>query len=322
MRERKKQPARNVSARKGDQRIATVKLSQFEDALVIHFATEGRRINAYTFASTLVALADAAKAANASINPGYEVEVVVEAIGPGSFRALIRTLYNKSRNLLGNQVVLAIVVGIITNYIYERTFAMDNAVKVEIKTDEVIIKRGNDRIIVPRNIYDSTRIAEKNPNFSKAVTRAFDAIGRDTDIEGIGFVPAIDCPPPGVLIKRDEVQAAALLPIETPTDRIVPEQVDLQIIKAILQRSKRKWEFMWRGVKISAPVVDDKFYVDFFAHDITIAPGDILHVTLHVYQSKDLDTGIYRNVKYEVVQVLRHTPRVKQLHFPDVGTNG
>lgn len=56
-------------------------IGKFESSIVLHFDTEDTRINAYTFASTLVALADAAKAANASVNPGCEIEVVVEALG-------------------------------------------------------------------------------------------------------------------------------------------------------------------------------------------------------------------------------------------------
>lgn len=60
------------------------------------------------------------------------------------------------------------------------------------------------------------------------------------------------------------------------------------------------------------------FYIHFFAHDITIAPGDILNVTLQVHQRKDPTTGIYRNVGYEVIHVHRHSPRVKQLNLVDV----
>jgi hypothetical protein len=295
--------------------MATVNIAQFDDALVLHFETEGRRINAYTLASTLVAIADAAKAANASLNPGHEVEVVVEAIGPGSFRATIRALYKSKAGVLAGHAFAAIVLGVIGNYIYERTFAADDSVKVEVNTDEVIIEHGNDRIIVPRVVYDATRQVEKNDNFPKAVSRAFDAVASDPQISGIGLVASIDSPPPEMVISRKAVQAAALLPIDTPNSRVVPEVVDLQILKAILERSKRKWEFMWRGVKISAPVTDEQFYINFFAHDITIAPGDMLRVTLHVYQHKDPLTGVYRNVGYEVVQVHSHSPRVKQLRI-------
>ncbi|ODU93976.1 MAG: hypothetical protein ABT18_06445 [Rhodanobacter sp. SCN 66-43] len=111
--------------------------------------------------------------------------------------------------------------------------------------------------------------------------------------------------------------AASLQDDDIQHDRVVTEIADLQIVKAILDKSKRKWEFMWRGFKISAPVIDDQFYKDFFAHNITIAPGDVLNVTLHILQQRDEDTGIYRNVGYEVVTVHSHTPRVTQMRLAD-----
>jgi len=294
--------------------VATVNIAQFEDTLVLHFETEGQRINAYTLASTLVAIADAAKAANASLNPGYEIEVVVEAVGPGSFRATIRTLYKK-KGVLAVQAATAIVLGVVGNYIYERTFAVEDTVKIEVNTDEVIIEHGQDRIIVPRKVYEATRQAEKNENFPKAVTRILDSVANDENISGMGFVTRIDSPPPEIVIPKRELLLASLRPIDTPDNRIVPEVADLQIVKAILEKSKRKWEFIWRGFKISAPVLDNQFYVDFFAHDITIAPGDVLNVTLHIFQRKDPATGIYRNIGYEVVNVHSHTPRMRQMNI-------
>ncbi len=43
--------------------IINVNESRDGDSIVLHFQTDSRRINAYTLASTLVAVADAAKAA-------------------------------------------------------------------------------------------------------------------------------------------------------------------------------------------------------------------------------------------------------------------
>lgn len=94
--------------------------------------------------------------------------------------------------------------------------------------------------------------------------------------------------------------------------REIKEVAELQIKRAILEKSKRKWEFIWRGIKISAPVIDEVFYRDFFAHKITVAPGDSLEVVLKIYQSKDEDTGIYTNSKYEVIEVHKHIPRFTQ----------
>lgn len=290
-----------------------VDIGQFEDSVVIHFDTDDKRINAYTFASMLVALADAAKAANATLNAGCEIEIVVEALGPGSFRALIRALYTSSRNLLANQVVIGLVIGVMGNYIYERTLAVDDKFKVEIKTDEVIIQKGNDRVIVPRNVYDATRRVEKNPEFVKAITRTFEAVAADEKVKSVGLVEKMDSPAPTIPIDRSTLLSLVAETPEDPVSRTVTERAELQIVKAILKKSTRKWEFVWRGITISAPVAHEQFYIDFFAHEIAIAPGDTLEVTLAIKQTKDPDTGIYTNIGYEVVEVHRHVPRIRQI---------
>jgi hypothetical protein len=293
--------------------MPTVQISEFEDAVVIHFATEGTRINAYTLASTLVALADAARAANSSINVGYDIEVVVESVGPGSFRVKIKALYSRARNLFSNEIVKNIIIGVVAAYIYERTLAVNHPVKIEIHTDEVIIQHEDERIVVPRNVYEAKRQAERNPQFLGAVNRGLESIAGDENVTGFGFVSTMDSPPPDVMISRETLQLMDLNAPEGPDVRVIHEQCDLQIIKAILERSYRKWEFMWRGVKISAAITDNNFYERFFAHEIMIAPGDSLKVRLAITQERDQTTGIYSNVGYEVVEVIEHIPRVRQL---------
>ncbi len=302
--------------------MRVVDIAQFENSVVIHFDTDDTRINAYTFASTLVGLADAAKAANTTLNVGCEIEIVVEALGPGSFRALVRALYSSSRNLFANQVVMGLVLGVLGNYIYERTLAVDDKVTVEVKTDEVVIQKGNDRVIVPRNVYDATRRVEKNPQFVKAMTRTFEAVAADDKVKSLGLVEKMDSPAPAILIPRTTLLALATEVPEDPDSRVVTEQAELQIVKAILKKSNRKWEFVWRGITISAPVVHERFYIEFFAHEITIAPGDTLEVTLAIKQAKDPDTGIYTNVGYEVIEVHGHVPRIRQMPLEASGDAG
>lgn len=289
-----------------------VRISQFENSLVVHFATQDRRINAYTLASTLVGLADAAKAANSAINVGHDIEIVVEALGSGSFRAQIKAVYSKARNLFSNQALQAIVLAMLSNFIYERTFARHDDVKVEIRTDEVIIEHGQERVVVPRQVYEATRAAEKNPEFVKAIGRTLESVSRDKRVDGLGFVSSMDAPDPEILIPRDELPQVTTDGDDHAHERIIEEHCNLQIVKAILERGTRKWEFMWRGVKISAPVADEEFYSEFFAHRITIAPGDELKVLLAISQTRDEETGIFTNVGYEVRRVLEHVPRLRQ----------
>lgn len=177
-----------------------------EESFVIHFGTEAPRVNAYTLASTLVALANAAKAANASVNPGLEIEIVVEALGAGS-----------------------------------PAFA------------------------VPRDRFPE----------------AIQSIGADS--------------------RREEVKE-------------IVEEADLQIIRAILERKRRRWEFAWRGIRISAPITDDGFNAHFLARKIPLHPGDGLKVQLKMRRYKDTLSGVVVNDPngYEVLKVLKHVPGQSQ----------
>lgn len=299
--------------------MKVVDISKFEDSVVLYFDTDDKRINAYTLASTLVSIADAAKAANTTLNAGHEVEIIVEALGSGSFKAKISALYKESKNIFSSQLVAGVIIGLISNYIYERAFALDESITVQINTDEVIIQKNDEKIIVPRKVYEATREVESNPKFVQAMKKTFQSIERDENIKGLGFVEKMDSTRPEVIIPRSSiVTLASGVKTEEEGTRIITEIVELQILKAILEKGKRKWEFMWRGIKISAPIISDKFFKDFFAHNITIAPGDSLEVKPEIKQVKDDETGIYKNKNYEVVEVFEHIPRLRQGNLNDV----
>src|SRR5690606_28130199 len=109
------------------------------------------------------------KAANASINPGYEIEIVVEAISPGSVKAVLTGIYTQGRNLFSKQTAAAVILSVIANYIYDRTLSLDESVRVNVTTDEVIIEKGEERIVVPREVHEAKKEAERNPKFVEAV---------------------------------------------------------------------------------------------------------------------------------------------------------
>lgn len=296
--------------------MPTINVAELGDAFVIYFDTEGERINAYTLASTLVGIADAAKAANNSINLGYDIEIVVEAIGPGSFRAMLRAIYKESRNLFSAESARAIILNVIAAVIMQHACSTNPVVRVDVNTDEVVIDSGANKLIIPRHVYDSARVAEQNPQFVRAIGKTVDCIASDDAVHGLGFAPNMDSPRPDFVIPQDTLRAIDVLRGSDPLTRVIPEQADLQIVKAILEQSDRKWEFMWRGVKISAPVLDNVFYARFTAHEITIAPGDGISAKLLIKQALDPTNGIYTNVGYVVAEVYAHIPRMRQTSLP------
>lgn len=301
--------------------MPTLNIRQFEESFVVHFGSNFERINAYTLASSLVALADAAKAANAAINPGYEIEIVVEALGPGSFKAKIRAFYKSAANLFTADNAKNIVLGVIASYIFQSVFAPDQQVKVIINTDEVLIQQGDTTLVVPREVHQAVQEVRKSPDFQESIGRAFEAVEKDPAISSVGISSSFDDVAPPIRVPRERfafLAAAATQPDEET--REIVETTDLQIMRAILERSRRRWEFVWRGVRISAPVLDDRFFADFAAHRITIAPGDALEVKLKIRQRRDPYSGIMLNDPsgYEILQVLKHLPRHRQTDLPEM----
>lgn len=297
--------------------MATVEIARFEDTFVIHFGSDSPRINAYTLASALVGFADAAKAANASINPGYEIEVVVEALGSGSFKATVRTIYSGAQNLFSKENLKSIVLGVIASFVYQHTLAPDVEITVNVGESEVVIEQGETRIVVPRDVHEAVEQVERSPKFRKGVSDAIRAVDSDPEIRSVGFTPSEREPEPPVSVPRNRF-AVLTTELEGPQsdERELVELTDLQILRAILERSKRRWQFAWNGIRISAPVTDDDFYADFFAHNITIAPGDTLRARLRVRQKRDPDLGVFINTAYEVVEVLEHRSGPRQTELP------
>jgi hypothetical protein len=154
--------------------MTTVDIRRFNDTFVIHFGGEYARINAYTLATALVGIADAAKAANAIINTGQEIEVVVEALAPGSFKTTVRAIYTSAGNLFSGNNLKAIVLSVIASYIYQHTLAPSGEVVVKVEDDEVIVEQGDTRVIVPRIVHEATKQLERNPGFEKGVSDATD----------------------------------------------------------------------------------------------------------------------------------------------------
>ncbi|MBL9170907.1 hypothetical protein [Hydrogenophaga sp.] len=292
--------------------MATLEIRHEVDRFVLYFDTPRREISAYALATALVGLADAVREANAIVNPGYVVEVVVEALSDGSFKATVRTIFTKAKNLFSHQAVQAVIWGIVATHIYEKAIKTEVPPNITVTDTLVTIEIGNEKIIVPKDVYEAKKQVERSERFNNALGKVFDAAASDPNVEGIAIVDDTGPQRPPLIVPREKF---ALFQTEQPVDESTREIVEIthvEISRAILERGKRRWEFFWRGVRIAAPVLDQKFFDRFFAHEIMIAPGDSLEVALRIVQEKKPDSGIYVNVRYEIVEVFQHLPRLTQ----------
>lgn len=292
--------------------MATYEVHKEVDRFILYFESPGNEVSAYALASALVGLADAVREANSTVNPGYQVEVVVEALAPGSFKATVKTVFTHAKNLFSHTAVQAVIWGIVSTHIYETYIKNDEPPKISLSNDMVVIEVGKDKIIVPRDIYEAKRQVERSERFNNAIGKVFDAAESDPSVTGLSLGEERRDAPPPFIIPRDKFGIFRTVQPVDETSREIVEVTQVEINRAILERGTRRWEFFWRGVKIAAPILDNRFFDRFFAHEITIAPGDALEVALRIVQEKRPDSGIFVNKRYEIIEVYDHIPRLRQ----------
>ena len=292
-----------------------------ENEIVLHFGGRPNEVDAFTFSNSLIAFAEALQEINRQISPGTGIEISIEGVGPGSFRAKIATRL-KPLTGLWREIGKPVLVGILATLIYERTLGPGNPI-IKVDESEVVIQQGHDRIIVPRYIYDARQKISKPQQVEQHIARAFAVLENDPSISDFGLTAGINDAAPTIPVQRD--QFALLTMSEPPASeegrRHRDERTRVTILKAIFQRSHRKWEFVWqRGIRISAPINDQEFYSRLASREFWFAQGDELDVTLRIHQRYDDVNKIYINEMYEVTHVFQVHHREHQGLFPNPPT--
>ena len=145
--------------------MAVLEIISDTDRFVLYFQTQKHEVNAYALAAAITGLANAIKAANNVINPGYQVEVLVESLPDGSFQTVIKTVFNSAKNIFASEASKAIIYGVISAYIYEHYIDNKEPVKIEVSGDLVVVQSGNEKIIIPKTVYDAKKQVEKSDKF-------------------------------------------------------------------------------------------------------------------------------------------------------------
>ena len=263
--------------------MAELRLGEFtEDRIVVHFGGQTNAVDAQTFALSLLGFIATAKAVNASVNPGQEIEILIEADGHGSYRALLRKVH-KGVGGFFSEASKAILWGIIATIIYDHALKKDE-MKVTINTTEVIIVQGHDRLVVPRQVYDAAQNAKKDPEVQKGLDRTFAPLEANPNVTDFGLTQKSTDSKPAVQIPRESfrlfVKQVGLTPAVPEAERVQTQKAQILIKKAWLTQQKRKWAFEWNGVPFSAPIMDEDFRKKIASRDYLIGAGDALDVEI------------------------------------------
>jgi hypothetical protein len=284
-----------------------------EDQIVIHFGGALTSVDAYTFANSLIAISDSIRALNNNLNPSENIEVRLEAVGPGSFRAVVR----KARKGLTGFFARApenLFWALFATFLLPRFFGHEGSQTI-VYDDRVEIHVDGDVVIVPRAAYEKIGAVKKDENVQKSIRKTFEIIENDDAISNFGVTANIEDPVPLVQVDRTEFPAlssptTALAGDENRRER--REKARLTIIKPWLKSGNRKWTFEWNGVPISAPILSASFLKGIENRTYLIGHGDAIDVTLKYEQEYSSSTGLWINdsQSYQIEDVHGFIPRL------------
>ena len=244
----------------GGGRLTTVDVRKFEsESIVVHFGGQLTSVDAYTFANSLISFADTVRSINAQTNPGQDIDVRLDAIGPGSFKAVIKQVNRGLKGLFTSapQNVFWIIAAL---YLEN---SLDGASTITVGRNTVTIERSGERIIISKDVFDDYKGVMKNTDVQKQVSKTFEAIERDEAIDDFGLSPSLEDAEPLVQIPRKDFGALIRMPDVLRPDEEKRRQHTLSatliILKPWINASEKKWSFEWNRVPISAYVLDEKF---------------------------------------------------------------
>ena len=139
-----------------------------------------------------------------------------------------------------------------------------------------------------------------SPKATEAVCKSFESLDNDPRVESVSIKSDGE---EQFRAERADFSAIAASPAyESPQTRAVEERVELTVVKPVLEKStKRKWEFVLRGEKITANIASREF-IDSL-DDRSFSVGTVMDVTLKSYQSYDEALRAYINKRREIVEV-------------------
>ncbi|MHC2465178.1 hypothetical protein [Bradyrhizobium embrapense] len=293
--------------------MAILRLDDFEDdTIVLHFGGVAGSLDAYTLAEALIGFADMARAISATVDPGTDIEILVEATGPGSYRTRIRRIRKDYGGLLA--VGGAVFWGIVSNYIYDNYVKNDPPPQVTVNADGTIVKTGRYTIVVSPQVQTGTEHVKQNPAVHSGLAKTFAALEADDKVKDFGITGSINDLEPKFTIPRAEFPTVAqrsLPPDEVPQSRSSKKRARLFVLKAWLNHAKRKWSFEWNGEPVSAPITDIKFLDQVDRREVLLGAGDALDAEVTFKQNYDKTLGVWINdpASYVVTKVIRSVSR-------------
>jgi hypothetical protein len=284
------------------------------EEIVLYFQIDADGVDAQTFGNALVSFDELYRAINGILNPGFEIEIEFIRSDQGSIRAVLRSFKKDTKTLLEHPflyVVLPFLIAILANAVTSQD------VKIVINDDSYVVQSGAREIVLPRNAEQAATRVERDPSVRRSVRRFFSVVDSDPNIKAVDFRRPDAPDEPVIPIEREKFAILRELPelSEPELPKKKQERYYRQrvvVVTAVLEKSKRKWQFLWSGLKIWADIHDTNFFEKLILHEYEFSQGDSLVVDLVAEQELNEFVKAYETKSYHVTKVHSHSKGPKQ----------
>ena len=278
----------------------------------VKFGGKLNEVNVNTFLKSLASISTVVDEINKEVGEGQKLEIRIKATERGSFLVHLGLLSSQIADLIGQMdfelasKVVTMLVGIFT---LRKLLKGEPPEGTKEGKDDVTVttKSGNTITIDKRTFH----IYSKNVTINEALADTFDALNSDKsidsfEIQGSDEESLFEAP-------REDFEMMSVKGLsEIPEEKlkILTQSATLHIFKLVWDKN-RKWEFFYKGTKISAIITDDSFFANIEKGE-PFSKGDSLQVEMEIKQRFDNSVNTYINEAYFITKVIKHIPRPDQ----------
>jgi hypothetical protein len=279
----------------------------------LKFDGQIEQIDANILVNSLIHTSNVVQEINRYLDTGKKIEIKVQAPEKGCFLIqinLIETVLTSIHNIFTKDNI-NITADIITTLIGLITIVkfLKGRKASEIRTSEdttIITNQEGNELRIDNCTYN---IYEKSSVVKDSICQNFESIQNDPSITAYEITDINENTL--VRVDRNEFELLSRKSEELlDNERILTEIATLHVVRVAFEEAL-KWDFYFKGNKISAKIKDPSFYKTIDKGE-SFAKGDTLEVELQIIQKWEESVNTYINKSYQITGILRHLPKSEQ----------
>ena len=284
-----------------------------ESDFKIKFDGQQHQVDANVLISSLIHTTTVVQEVNRYLNSGKKIELKVKALEKGSFLChieLVESTVDSLRNLLTKENIAlgsAIISGVVGLIEIKKHLKGKKSKNVTHKDSKTTIENSQGEFLIIENA--TFNIYENSPVVKDALSQNFDVLDNDPAVTAFEITDSQENPL--IRVERSEFSNLTKKSEEIEEgERKLVEATTLNVLRVSFEESL-KWDFYYRGNKISAKIADPSFY-ELIDKGESFAKGDVLEVELLINQRFEESVNTYITKSYQVNRIVRHILRSEQ----------